>query len=407
MTDKPNLLWVGDACTPTGFARATHKILDTVRHAFNVTVLGINYYGDPYDWPYPVYSCIAGGDAFGVKRLPWMCERTKPDIIVLQNDPWNIPMYLNYLKSCKEYAGIPVVGIVPVDGKNCVGEALKDLTMAVFWTNFALGEARTGGYAGPVAVIPLGVDLETYYPIDPLEARYRIGLPKYCDDAFIVGNVNRNQPRKRWDLTMQYFAEWLTTGVPKPNARLFLHAAPTGDASTVIKQLAEYFGIWKRVIFVEPPVDYGRPESEMRDTYNCFDVQVSTTQGEGFGLTTFEGMACGVPQIVPDWSALGELCQGAAEMIPCTSTAIGPPYVNVIGGIADKTRFIQALDELYVSHERRRELREAGLARVREDRFRWEHIGAAFRDVFLRVAEGVPPAVPESVEDGEAEVVEI
>lgn len=394
------ILWIGDAACPSGFARATHAILDVVRSTFDVTVLGLNYNGDPHPYNktpenptgYDIYSCFPGGDMFGIGRLVWMCDLVKPDVIVVQNDPWNVPLYTQHLKQFKEYADVPVVAIVAVDGKNCLGKGLNDVSLAVFWTQFALDEARAGGFTGAGLVIPLGVDLDQYRPIDRYEARLRRGLPRDLDDAFIVGNVNRNQPRKRWDLTIKYFAEWLRYEKAE-NAYLFLHAAPTGDTGVRIRDLATYYGVLPNLILMEPQAFYGVSEDEMRDTYNCFDVQISTTQGEGFGLTTFEGMACGVPQIVPAWSALGELCEGAARLVPCTSTAIGPPYVNVIGGVADEAMFVTELSALYNSADARRELREAGLARVREERFRWTHIGEAFRDVLIEVPETYVKAV--------------
>lgn len=395
-----NLLWVGDAGCPSGFALATHKILDALSQSYNVTVLGINYRGDPHAHLYPIYAAAAGGDAFGVGRLIWMCDQAKPDIIVVQNDPWNIPLYMHTLRSTNanyhgEYANVPVVGNIAVDGKNCTGRWLKDLACAVFWTKFAEGEAKAGGYAGQSAVIPLGVDLNVYKPIEQLEARMR-RLPKQLDEAFIVGNVNRNQPRKRWDLTVRYFAEW----VKRKNigdAYLYLHTAPTGDAGVDVKQLARYYGVADRLCLMEPEVFYGIPEEQMCDTYNCFDVQVSTTQGEGFGLTTFEGMACGIPQIVPDWSALGELLSGAAQLVQCTATAVGPPYVNVVGGVADEVQFIEALDRLYCAKAFREKYSELGLKRVREAQFRWESVGAAWKDLLDRVVSGKPVAQVEAI----------
>lgn len=385
---KKRLLWVGDAGCPSGFALSTHKILETVHRRFDVTVLGLNYNGDKHTWPYDMYSCFPGGDMFGLGRLIWMCDLVQPDIIVIQNDPWNIPLYMKVLKKVETYANVPVVGIVAVDGENCLGDGLNGLALAIFWTQFGLIEARKGGYHGPATVIPLGVDLDVYYPMDKYEARLHRGLPKVLDDAFIVGNVNRNQPRKQLGLTIRYFAKWVHTGRMK-DAYLYLHVAPTGDKGIGCQQLASHYGISTRLLLMEPPIWYGLPDSEMRDTYNAFDVQVSTTLGEGFGLTTFEGMACGVPQIVPAWSALGELLPGAAKLIPCSAVSVS--NINVVGGIPDEAIFVKELDELWKNKTAYEELRQAGLARVREDRFRWENVARA---VDLAI-DGVEPLAPE------------
>lgn len=374
------LLWIGDAGCPSGFARATHEILDVLRATYDVTVLGLNYMGDPHAYPYPIYSCFPGGDMFGVGRLPWMCATVKPDVIVIQNDPWNIPAYMQTLAQLADYKNVPVIVACAIDGKNVRGEWLNDIAHAVFWTQFALDEAKAGGYAGPAAVIPLGVDTSVYYPVDQREARMR-HVPDLIDN-FIVGNINRNQPRKRWDLTIRYFAEWVKAK-KIDDAYLYLHVAPTGDMGVDVKQLCQYYGIIERLALMEPPTFYGISEERMRDTYNCFDVQVSTSQGEGLGLTTLEGMACGIPQIVPNYAGLGEICKDAAWMVPCTSTAINTvaPRLNIVGGVADEALFIAALSALYNNRSYRETNGKAALERASLPRYRWTNIGAEWLKV--------------------------
>jgi D-inositol-3-phosphate glycosyltransferase len=390
------LLWVGDAGVPSGFARATHETLEILRRTYDVTVLGINYRGDPHSYPYPIYSCMPGGDWMGIGRLIWMCDIVKPDVIVIQQDAWNFPQYLQQLARIAEYKDIPVVGVVAIDGKNCNGKNLQGLAHAIFWTQFALDEARIGGYEGPASVIPLGVDLSTYKPMDKAEARRSRGLDilnkngnrVIPESAFIIGNVNRNQPRKRWDLTVKYFADWVTKyGID--DAFLFLHTAPTGDTGCDVRQLMEYYSILPRLILVEPPAWYGPSDQEMCETYNCFDVAITTTQGEGMGLTALEAMACQVPVLAPDWAALGDWAKGAARLVPCTSTAIGPPYLNVIGGVVDQDLFVTELQRFYRSREYRNEVALGCLARAQESRFDWNNIGAEFTTTLAGVLDGV------------------
>lgn len=389
---KPRLLWVGDAACPSGFARSTHGVLDTLHHTYDVTVLGINYNGDPHKWPYPIYAAAIGGDAFGVKRLIWMCDAVKPDIIVIQQDPWNFPYYLKQLAKFTEYRGIPVIGVVAVDGKNCRGAMLNGLSLAIFWTQFGLDEARLGGYVGPAAVVPLGVDLQQFYPVNKREARKRLGLPDSVLDTFIVGNVNRNQPRKRLDLMIEYFAEWKKRSGVK-DAALWMHVAPTGDTDGIdCQQYAKWHGV--DLLYAEPTAFYGVSENEMRDTYSAFDVSFTASQGEGFGFSTFESMACGTPVIASDWAALGELCKNAAYLVPCTSTSITMNGgINSVGGVMDKEQAIKALDALYRDYALREDFAVAGLRLVKEPRFRWENVGRAFSiamDSVLGVVEPLP-----------------
>jgi D-inositol-3-phosphate glycosyltransferase len=378
------LLWVGDAACPSGFAKATHEILDTLRLEFAVTVLGLNYRGDPHSYPYPIYAAMPGGDLFGLGRLIWMCDLVKPDVIVIQNDPWNFPTYLRKLQQFEEYKNVPVIGAVAVDGKNCGGKWLNGLSHAIFWTEFGRQEAIEGGYEGPSSVIPLGVDRRIYKPMDRRLARKRRGLES-ISDAFIVGNVNRNQPRKRWDLCVKYFAQWVKQ-FKIDNAYLYLHTAPTGDTVVDVKDLAKYYGVIEKLALMEPPTWYGIDEEDMSDTYNSFDVCVTTTQGEGMGLTTLEAMACGVPCIVPQWAALGDWARVGAVQIPCTTTAVGPPYVNVIGGIPDEEAFVHSLQALYESKEKRDAWSGLALDCSNHEQFSWENVGHRWLEVVERIA---------------------
>jgi len=325
-----------------------------------------------------MYAAAVAGDGMGLGRLIWMCDTVKPDVIVIQNDPWNIPAYLQVLQDFESYKNVPVVAAIAVDGKNIPARSLNGLALAIFWTQFALDEARAAGYSGPGCVIPLGVNRNVYFPDSKSDARLRrLGDHQFYQDAFIVGNVNRNQPRKRWDLTIKYFANWVKSNDLK-DALLYLHVAPTGDLGVKVKQLMNYYGILKHLLLVEPAVFYGVSEEEMRDTYNLLDVFINTGQGEGFGLTAIEAMACQVPVVAGDWSGLGDWGKDAIDLVPCTTTAIGPPYINVIGGVPDETQFIAELDRLYRDKDYRQQWSDAGFKRSQEDRFTWSNIGQAY-----------------------------
>ncbi len=383
MKPMRKLLWVGDAACDSGFARCTHYILDVLRETWDVVVLGLNYRGDPHPYPYPIYPCWPGGDPFGVGRIGELIRSQHPDLIVLQNDPWNIPDYVSEIR--KHTATTPIMAGLAVDGKNCaLAERLNGLALAVFWTRFGAREARAGGYRNPLAVIPLGVDTSIYHPRDRGVAREAMqfgrgdGSGIDLANAFIVGNVNRNQPRKRLDLTIAYFAEWVRDHRVE-DAFLFLHVAPTGDLGYDCEQLARYCGVGDRIILAQPGVWHGISEEQLATVYSTFDVMLTTTQGEGWGLTTLEGMACGVPQIVPDWAALGEWAAPAAAMVPCTEIAVTPNKINVIGGVPDRVGTIDALQRVYEDEAVRRDMSAASLALARRDDFQWRKIGEGWR----------------------------
>ncbi len=370
------LLWVGDAGCDSGFARCTHRTLDVVSQHYDVTVLGLNYRGDPHNYPYPMYPAWTGGDFLGQGRVRELAERA--DIVVLQNDPWNIPGYLLQLKQLD----VPIVGMIAVDSMNCRAKkfGLNGLTRALFWTDFGRDEAVAGGLTAPSSVIPLGVDLEIFSPGDREEARRAVGLPvdQVPPGAFIVGNINRNQPRKRLDLTIRYFAEWMKThGHENDPVFLYLHVCPTGDQGIDCNQLAAYYGLQGHMILAEPGVWKGASIDHVVNTLRSFDVQINTALGEGWGLTTMEGMACGIPQIVPDWAALGDWPGPSVVKIPCEPTCFSSP-TNQIGGVLDCEQTIDALEGFYKVRSLREQVGNLGRAWVGQDKFRWYDIGTAW-----------------------------
>ncbi len=352
---KKRILWVGDAAVPSGFARCTHAACDALHEAgWDVHVLGINYHGDPHDYPYNIYPCYqptgGGRDGFGVTRLPLMVNSLEPDVVVLLNDPWNIPAYLQSLKDVDESISQPlVIGWLAVDAKNQRGDVLNGLDHLVTWTNNGYDELKAGGYTGSHDVVPLGVDRGIYTPLNKMESRIQVCPPDWNDElrenAFIVGRVDRNQPRKRWDLTIEYFADWVKQ-YSVDNAYLYIHTAPTGERGFDLRSLVLYHEMAGRVILSEQDVSKGVPDSQMPYVYSAFDVFLTTTQGEGWGLGVLEAMACGVPCIVPDWTGLGEWTNGIAERITCTSIAPTAPMNSLlytIGGIPDKDDTINSL----------------------------------------------------------------
>lgn len=399
------ILWVGDAACSTGFARCTHAACDELEdRGHEVHVLGMNYFGDPHDYPYPIYPCLnlsdGGKDLFGEYRLPRMIKRVEPDAVVILQDPWNIPQYLERIRL--ELGGIntpfreidlpKIIGWLAVDAKNQPAEALNYLSHVVTWTKFGLDELVKGGYTGTGGVVPLGVDRELFAPMDRLESRDKVVPEKVPRDAFIVGVVGRNQPRKRLDLTIEYFAEWVDE-FGHENCWLYLHVAPTGDVGCNLDLVSKYHKIAHRLIKATPVVGVGAPSELMPYLYSAFDLYWTTTSGEGWGLPTLEAMACGTPTLVPNWSALGEWPKDASYAVPCTSTQLNAPMNDqafTIGGVPDKVATVEALQRLWESADLRNDLAEKGLGLAKE--YTWAAAGAAMSDEIERIA-GLPKNV--------------
>jgi glycosyltransferase involved in cell wall biosynthesis len=356
-----------------------------------VHVLGLNYWGDPHDYPYDIWPCFAPlddcRDAFGVERLPRLVARLRPDLVVLLNDPWNVPGYIKALDRIEGMELPPVMGWLAVDGKNqAAGELLGGLDHVAVWTEFAAEELRSSGYAGPLSIIPLGVDLDRFRPRDKAECRRAI-CPEGYEDGWIVGVVGRNQTRKRLDLTIRGFARWIQER-GRDDARLLLHVAPTAEQGANIISLVRYYGLTGRAMLSEPHKGYGSNPDDVAKMYSAFDVYLTTTQGEGWGLPALEAMACGVPVVAPDWSGLGSWAKGAACLVPCSDTALtapmnGKPYT--IGGVVDEGMLVDALETLYSDRGAYNLRVHAGLDLAR--RYTWDRTRREFENLVASLDE--------------------
>lgn len=378
---KPRLLWIGDALVPTGFATVTHSVLNHLMRDWEVIVSGVNYDGSDHDLPYSVMPAWQGGDMWGMNRFQHLCAEFDPAAVVINNDWWNVA---EFAKLAPE--GVPVIGYMPVDGGNLDPAAMQELNRlhaAVWYTHYGHREAVAAGFKGRRTVIPHGIDTTIFHPMDRSEARRLLDL-NVPRNAFIVGNLNRNQPRKRLDLTIAIFADWIKRH-NVTDAWLLLHCAQK-DTGWDLRRVAAFHGVSNRLLLTG-----GHDIRELQNSqhlyliYNSLDVQISTTLGEGWGLTTMEGMACGVPQVVPDSSALAEWAEPAVR-IPCSRLLMNPE-INTTGALVDHAPFVEALDALYRNEAMRRKLAKHGAAFARQKRFTWSSVARRFGAILKRALE--------------------
>ncbi|MGI8666250.1 MAG: D-inositol-3-phosphate glycosyltransferase [Jatrophihabitans sp.] len=144
-----------------------------------------------------------------------------------------------------------------------------------------------------VAVIPPGVDLDTFRVTDPTAARRRLGV---ADDALVLLFVGRLQPLKAPDVLLRAAARLAATD-PELARRLqvIVVGAPSGSGLSdpdAFGKLAAELGIADRVRF-EPPADRAR----LADFYAAADLTVVPSYNESFGLVALESQACGTPVV--------------------------------------------------------------------------------------------------------------
>ena len=136
-----------------------------------------------------------------------------------------------------------------------------------------------------VAVLPCGVNLGRFQPLDRADCRRRLGLGA----GPLVLFVGRLEPLKGLDLLIDTMAELKTAGAT------LLVVGGDDDASSYVQALhrrAEAAGVAERLRFAGSV-----GQDVLARYYNAADVCVVPSFYESFGLVALEAMACGTPVV--------------------------------------------------------------------------------------------------------------
>ncbi len=159
-----------------------------------------------------------------------------------------------------------------------------------------------------IRILPHGVDTALYHPLDVDRAELRRklwtfdGEPWVQPGDFLMLNVNTNQRRKDITRSLEILAGLVALDIP---AKLVLHMAESSDGRASIEATAEQLGL----TFGKEYIHHGdmfktayaglMPERELVRLYHAADLLLTTTLGEGWGLSITEALASGCPVAMP------------------------------------------------------------------------------------------------------------
>jgi len=146
----------------------------------------------------------------------------------------------------------------------------------------------------------------------------------------------------------------------------------------------------------------GWAQEDLNALYNAADLFVSTSRGEGYGLTLVEALACGVPVVAQNVSAIPEVVGPGGMLIEPQRLITVPSGEDI--WLADIDAFSDAIEFLYSHPERRAELSEAGIKHVRS-LFSWDDAAREFDRYIRALEESVKEAKdrpPDDDEEGKA-----
>ena len=138
-----------------------------------------------------------------------------------------------------------------------------------------------------IKVIPAGVNLDTFKPVNQSIARQRVGI----HEKQVILYVGRIEPLKGIDVLLEAAA--LLDG--SDEIRVLIVGGSPGNDSELdrLKALTTELGIESMVTFTG-----AIKQNKLPDYYSAADVFVLPSHSESFGLAALEAMACGAPVVV-------------------------------------------------------------------------------------------------------------
>ena len=308
--NKLKLLWIGDDYrVKTGYGRVAKELFLHLKDNYDIINYSINCQGISKE-----YHVIDSNDGtqFGFNKLPAVIDAVKPSVIILLNDSniifhWlqRIKAKSNFYKFCKiipyvctEYIGIPDEEIV----------LYNTMTHGLFaMANFTIDEFIKRGYKHGTFRLSHGYSKGIAH-LDKKLAKKKLGIP---EDTFVFFSGSKNQPRKRLDIIIRAFVEFLKTH--NKNVLLMLNCGLV-DSGWNIKNLYTRLCKENNIENIERYLylcssnvnDPNKNDEELTVIYNACDVGITTSTGESFGLIPFEQSSLGVPQIIPNWGGIIE-----------------------------------------------------------------------------------------------------
>lgn len=400
---KIRLLWYGDSpAVTTGFGRVSQSVLERLYKTgnYDIYVLGINHViGDPhrYEGRFKIFPAKARGNVYGLDRVEEVINKVKPQIIIMNNDLWIVSEIAKILPAGQKVISYSPVDALPVN-KRWIELIDKVGIRLVAYTNFARDGILECNVEQDVPIIGHGVDIDEFYPIDDA----RKFLPNLPQDSFVVQNVNRNQPRKRLDLYLQACALWLSRKSKKERKKIYVYYhGVIKDVGWDLINLSERFGVRENFLLTDQnnfSVPEGLPISVLCKIYNCADIHVNTSMGEGFGLSNFESAACGIAQVVPNSSACKELWEGVAPLIDIDHYDVLTGGINTEGAVINIEHLAGILDDLYINRGKLNGTARGCYKQSQEEAFTWEYVASQFDYIIRDTIENFKPT--EKIKEG-------
>jgi len=267
---------------------------------------------------------------FGTWRFERICLDFKPDIVIMQKDPWMD----SWVKHSPYRPFFSWAWASTVDSSPQSPEWINQFADAdYFYTLSEWAEGVIREQAGDSVNLIGSVTMsaaDEFQPV-PNKAAHRLAMG-LDPDWKIIGTVMRNQRRKLFPDLLEAFSKYLSFTGDK-DTYLYCHTSYP-DNGWDLPQLMMKYGISSRVLFTysceecssltigkfsdtvkqcrsckkyaaKPcSVSNGATTEELAKIFNLFDLYIQCANSEGMGISQMEAAACAVPIMSTDYSAM-------------------------------------------------------------------------------------------------------
>lgn len=293
------------------------------------------------------------------------------------------------------FRGVPTFHYVPIEGVG-LPPAWNDLwreVAPVAMSRFGAAQiTKVTGIQPPV--IYHGVDADIFRPVtkaNPLTVHQPpsiFGSKEDCKRAWVAWlmeqnkveriprkwmlRTDRHMPRKRYNSLIRSIVPALSR---HPEWALILHCHPADQGGYLPDTLSKLPEQMRHQVLLTDAG--GIPRDLLTVLYNAADLYVSNS-AEGFGLTIAEALACGVPAVGIDYSAVPEVI-GPAGVTVGDGALLDNEYDHFWYAVNEE-KFGAAVEHLMTHQTKREDLGRRGPKHISSS-FRWDTAAREFLDL--------------------------
>jgi D-inositol-3-phosphate glycosyltransferase len=319
----------------TGYGQQAAYLVPRLKaNGYNVIVSAFaGLGGAPLDWN-GTTVLPQGQDPYGSDVIPAHHHHAQADLVLTLLDVWAL--------QGAAMKNVPLACWMPIDTER-LGDGDKNFLNDSGAIPIAMsrhGERCLSEAGYDPLYVPHGIDTAVFTPrADRLALRDQAGL----SGKFVIGIIAANKDAVRKGFFPQFEAFARFRRDHWHDSVLLVHSLVTNPGGLDLRRMAEECGISDAVQFSNQyRVLMGLYQpADIASLMNLMDVLSNTAMAEGFGLTPMEALACGVPAIVTEGSAMTELSLGPDWRVT------GDPFWNPTHAARWVTPFISGIVDRY------------------------------------------------------------